>query len=725
MNHTQTTTEAPVPKVVADLPVNKNADTNDWDTVFAIRFKDANTAIANSWSKVDDKAKKVSQAASDDPSFKVDAVLGPWQLTVGGDGKNVRMNCPFISGSFNMGSKSNDVKGYEVIIEVGMEWVPNPDQFAFTIANSTEIDTILSSLNSGKLDANLVTEFKKHGKTLSAATTVDVITKSEDWLLTDGKLNYYIFFNEDKFDNKFLQVYQFEDSWKNNLQLLKSAVSAEEPAVVIVTIKNSKLSPTAAAIFEELLSEWFNSNIGEFNHVFSALDLSPSLSTKKDYNWIKPTGTSYAVTDNGTLDNSVFGVLTMTQGHAAPSSHQVSPNAIPNRGDVNAGFLISGTCFMKNMMLAGARTTFDNEAESSFDVTNDGLTVTNNRELTWGRFKKDDKPMASVSSTYAAQLNNNQLPDKMVSDLMGTYHPDPEGGGYWDPGIDVKGYSAHATNPGNNWYLSSPDGSKQYLLELDAAKSKINMFHSIVFKIKARQFKMSLDNSYLTIQFIDLLYPESWEYDVHINYTEEVSLGLKTLGGKQIFCFDQVVKNMTVNVTKTKASITANIVENSIMAAIGLLAAIAPVIDGLRAAYNVVEVTDDVGQVVIDSKGFVSAFEDLSEEDQLINEVDGIANGAEQVSGRWPAFKNAFTATRWKVLGGIAGAIGAVVGGQQAIEAIMEYMAKGNWEKVPAFDEFANNAILPYSWPGVDSYDLKNAALAASLQIGLKTQTKS
>lgn len=725
MIYSQTTTEVPVPQVVTDLPVNKNADTNDWDTVFAIRFKDANTAITNNWSKVDDKAKNVAQAASDDPSFKLNGVLGPWQLTVGGDGKNIRMSCPFVSGTYNGGAKNYDVTGYEVIIEVGMEWVPNPDQFAFTISNNDEIDTIVNDLNKSTVDAALIAEFSKNGKTLSPSSTVTVITMKEDWLVTDGKVNYYIFFNEDKYGNKFLQVYQFEDTWKNNLKLLENAVSSEEPAVVIVTIKNDKTSGIAGAVLPELLSEWFNTNIGEFNHVFSALNLSPSLSTKKNYDWMKPTGTSYAVTDNGTLDNSVFGVLTMTQGHTSPSSHQVSPNAIPDRDSANAGFLISGTCFMKNMMLAGARTTFDNEPDTSFDVTNDGLSVTNNKELTWGRFKKDDSPMASVASSYAGQLNNNQLPDQMVADLKGRYISTGEGGGYWDPGIEVKGYSAHATNPGNNWYLSSPDGSTQYLLELDSSGSKINMFTSMVFKIKAKQFKMSLDNSYLTIQFIDLLYPESWEYDVHINYTEEVSLGLKTLGGKQIFCFDQVVKNMTVNVTKTQASITANIVENSIMAAIGLVAAIAPLIDGLRAAYNVVEVTEDVGQAVVDAEGFAGAFGELSEEDQVANEANGIANGAEQVNGRWPAFKNAFTATRWKVLGGIAGAIGAAVGAQQAIEAIMENMAKGDWEKVPAFDEFANNAIMPYSWPGVDSYDLKNAALAASLQIGLKTQTKS
>lgn len=725
MSNTSTTQEIPVPKVVTELPVNKNADTNDWDTVFAIRFKDANTAIANNWSKVDDKAKNVTQAASDDPSFNLSGVLGPWQLTVGGDGKNIRMSCPFVSGTYKAGTKNFDVKDYQVVIEVGMEWVPNPDQFAFSIGNNDEINAIKASLDKSTLDPKLIAEFAKNGKTLAPSSTVTLITTGKDWLITDGKANYYLFYYIDKFDNEFLQVYQFEDAWKNNLKVLENAISSEEPAVVIVTIKNDKTTGIAAAVLPELLSEWFNTNIGEFNHVFSSLDLSPSLATKSNYAWIKPTGTSYAVTDNGTLENSVFGVLTMTQGNPAPASHQVSPNAIPDKDGANAGFLISGTAFMKNMMLAGAQVTFDNEPITSFDIANDGLTVTNNKELTWGRFKKDDSPMISVSSSYAGQLDNNQLPDKMVSDLMGKYIPDGQGGGYYDPGIDVKGFSAHVTNKGNNWYLSNSDGSTQYLLEMDANGSKINMFKSMVFKIKAKQFKMSLDNSYLEIQFIDLLYPESWEYDVHINYTEQASLGLKTLGGKQIFCFDQITKDMVVNVTKTKASITASIVEDSIMAVIGLVAVVAPLIDGLRAAASIVEVTEDAGSAIIDIDRFAEVSEDLSQSEQEANEIDGLANGASQARGGWPAFKNAFTATRWKVLGGIAAIIGAGVATQAAIEAIMEAMAKGDWEKVPAFDEFANNAILPYSWPGVASYDLKNAALAASLQVGLKTQTTS
>ncbi|MEO0731414.1 MAG: TULIP family P47-like protein, partial [Bacteroidota bacterium] len=436
------------------------------------------------------------------------------------------------------------------------------------------------------------------------------------------------------------------------------------------------------------------------------LNLTPKLDENAKYAWIKPTGTSYAVTDNGTLENSVFGVLTITQGHPAPTSHEVSPNAIPAGGKANAGFLISGTSFMRNMMLAGARTIFDDAPETAFDIANDGLTVTNNTELTWGRFKKDDSATASVSNSYVSQLDQKQLPADMVNDLF-------------NQGLDVAGFTTHVSTPGVSWWLASSDKKTEYLLDLNG--DCIDVFNSIVFTIEKQQFKMSLDNSYLEIQFIDLLYPEDWEYDVHINYTEQVAMGLQTIGGKPRFWFNEVTKDMTVNVTKTQTGITVAIVEAAVLAVISLIAVVAPLIDGIRAAASIGEVTEEAGSALIDSEAFSDVEESLSEEEIEENEGEGLNNGTEQVGGKWTAFKNAFTATRWKVLGGITAIIGAGVATEQAVEAILQDISKNNWEKVPAFDEFANTAIGPYSWPGVAEYNLDSAQLAASLQVGLET----
>jgi hypothetical protein len=74
-------------------------------------------------------------------------VLGPWQLTTGGDGKNIRMICPFASGTYTAGAHSFPLANVRVVIEVGMEWVPNPDQFSFVIDNNAVVNAIKSVLD--------------------------------------------------------------------------------------------------------------------------------------------------------------------------------------------------------------------------------------------------------------------------------------------------------------------------------------------------------------------------------------------------------------------------------------------------------------------------------------------------------------------------------------------------------------------------------------------------
>ena len=73
----------------------------------------------------------------------------------------------------------------------------------------------------------------------------------------------------------------------------------------------------------------------------------------------------------------------------------------------------------------------------------------------------------------------------------------------------------------------------------------------------------------------------------------------------------------------------------------------------------------------------------------------------------------------------MAGLAGAVAGLDQSLSAIAEAAAKSEWEKVPGFDDFANQVIQPYSFPTVDDFDLKSAWLAGSLQIGLKAKQSS
>ncbi len=703
----------------SSVPDRNDASTNGWNSVFAINFDNANYAITAGWPEINDGAKNIKQAAPDDPSYNLDAVFGPWQFTIGGDGKNIRMACTFISGKYKASSKSYDLapegtSAAEVIIEVGMEWVPDPAQKSFVISGDS-VTGIITDLDNNKIDTNLSTDFANNKLPLSDSATTRVVTNGEQWHVTDGDIQFYIFYSQDKENDKFLYVYKFEKSWATNLKVLSQAVSASEPAVSIITIANNPTSGIAADVLPQLLSVWFNDNISEFNHVFSVLDLAPEIAASDKYSWDKPTATSYAVVGQGALDNSIFGVLTMNQLNTPGDNHEISPYAIPTGTDANgadAGFLISGPDFVKYMMLGGAQVIFDDAVATDFEIINDHLTVQNTKELTWGKFMMDNKKKGSVANdNYTSQLDQKKIPNELelyLEQYMGIY---------------VSGLNVEVTTQGSQWLLTNGEaGSDEYILSLDG--NNLDVYLATVIKIQKGGFKMSLIHSYVEIEFIGLTYPYSSDFNISINYTEQVVLTLKNQGGKQIFWFDQVFKNMVVSVTKTQSAITREIIEGAVTGVLSLVAIAGPIIEGLSAAAEVGEVTEAGGDAIIDSSAFARVEED-NPSAALQDSEASAGQAAEQTGGKLTNIKNAFATPKWKFAAALAGLAGAVAGFDTALTAIAEAAAKNEWEKVPGFDDFANTVIAPYTFPHVTAFDLKSAWLADSLQIGLKAQRKS
>ncbi|MHC6225818.1 TULIP family P47-like protein [Pseudomonas sp. X10] len=722
-NSTDNTSLAPEP--VSEIPSRPTADTYDWDTVVALHFDTTNTALTDNWSSVDSRAKTISQAASDDPSYQIQASLDAWQLTTGGDGKNINMSVPIASGVYQAGSNSYslDGLGMSVIIQINMDWIPDPDQKSFVI--NSGVDAIVADLEQNIVDAALIADFAANGVTITSESKLSTVTPDAAWLIaaTDNTF-YYLFFSEDKDQNKFLSVYQYTESFTSQLRAL-STEAGGTPAVVVINILNPPNAGSIGnAVLPDLLSEWFNSNISYFNFVFSVIDLTPQLEQSPSYTWIDPTATSYAVIDEQSMASSVMGVLTMVQNNTPGSNHQVSPNAIPSGSDANGadvGLLISGQNFMKNMMLGGAKNLFDDASDDDFSIFNDGLSIKNVNALTYGYFKMEDDPDATTADNgYSAELDNGSLPQGLVDAFK---HSDSQGGYYYNP--DLRGDTVKVNVAGSQWFLSG-NGS-EYIVDLN--DGQLEFYTATQVTIAAGQFEMNLEHSFLEIKFIDLTYSQSWQYDVHINYTEQVNLGLKTVttstgATKQIFNFTQSVRNMTVEVTKTQAEITFQIVMGAVTASLALIAVLGPIVDGLAGAAEVTVASVDEGSAIIDEAAFVDELSgsEQAQEQNIANEENALANGAEQVAGRMTRIKNAFNSTRWKVFGGITAAIGAAYGVEIAVSAIMSAAYKNEWDDVPGFDDFANDAIEPYTFPGINGYDLTSAWLADSLQIGLKTK---
>lgn len=99
------------------------ADTLGWDTVFAIRMNDVNSAIVK---------QKTTPA-----NFSADAPLGPgssisgnfrdWQLTTGADGENVNVLVPISCGTFTFNNDTYDLTGVTVTAQYHLNVIPpNP-----------------------------------------------------------------------------------------------------------------------------------------------------------------------------------------------------------------------------------------------------------------------------------------------------------------------------------------------------------------------------------------------------------------------------------------------------------------------------------------------------------------------------------------------------------------------------------------------------------------------
>ncbi|MBO2011379.1 TULIP family P47-like protein [Hymenobacter negativus] len=182
-------------------------------------------------------------------------------------------------------------------------------------------------------------------------------------------------------DSKLLQI--LTQSTDNNVPI----VSIEE-----LTLDQKHMDSTVVATIQGALLEWLQDNLQVFNHVFAVADLNVVLSDDEaGFQWLKPTYVSYAVVDNASLKTSIFGVLAMTRNIAqypAPTSHQISPDAIPS--GCNGGFLVSEERFLTEMLLPGVYLLFYNASPADFTVGNDNTSIVNTAPLFFNLTDDDD-----------------------------------------------------------------------------------------------------------------------------------------------------------------------------------------------------------------------------------------------------------------------------------------------------------------------------------------------
>jgi hypothetical protein len=188
----------------------------------------------------------------------------------------------------------------------------------------------------------------------------------------------------------------------NNLMIWDGAPASEQ-AVTIGNIRYGNNDPDfmTKAAFRTLIGAWLNRSLGDFAHVFATVNLDRVAA--KEYAWLQPTDTAYAYVDLEGQDDGVLAVLSMTEGRSSSGLlRQASANLVgPNQ---TSGFLISGPRIVEKFLLPGLYQVFKGTKKSDYQVSPDGLSITNvNQDIKFTG--KDPK----TGDEYTAYIETLQL----------------------------------------------------------------------------------------------------------------------------------------------------------------------------------------------------------------------------------------------------------------------------------------------------------------------------
>ncbi|PHQ97420.1 MAG: hypothetical protein COB40_04625 [Marinosulfonomonas sp.] len=279
-----------------------------WDTVFAIRYADVNSAIV----KAGSSPAAFSETETDQgDTASIDGTFSDWAIAVGGAGHSVLMSLP--------------------VPTVLLQRTGHPDETRTNVTYTIRVEMAAVPQGDPGPDGGTLHEIRLKLPTADGNAVVTV----EDCVYTGSESD------------------QFVKIWLIGL-----------------------------------MGNWLNKNLQEFNHTFATVNLNAKAAVGK-FQWLMPTHTSYAVTDDMvTMESGIFGVLCMI-GNRPPSPDQIiSSQTIPP--GKRSSFLISKERFLSKLMIPGMGHMFSGPIkpvagytwpEDYFELTENKTAITNKEGL--------------------------------------------------------------------------------------------------------------------------------------------------------------------------------------------------------------------------------------------------------------------------------------------------------------------------------------------------------
>ncbi len=142
--------------------------TNNWDTAFGIKFKDANQAIINKASSPESFSGTHEVLSI---IYTVNADFGNWQMN-GGSGSLLQLNLPLNSGTISGGSESDASFEGEATIQVSLAYIPQ-----------TSSESTTGTTNNLKIDLDKPVNVLDVALTSGPSSAIDSISGAlQDWL---------------------------------------------------------------------------------------------------------------------------------------------------------------------------------------------------------------------------------------------------------------------------------------------------------------------------------------------------------------------------------------------------------------------------------------------------------------------------------------------------------------------------------------------------------------
>jgi hypothetical protein len=159
----------------------------------------------------------------------------------------------------------------------------------------------------------------------------------------------------------------------NPMALTVKTTSDDPSTPAAALVGQVTLSPDpgtiSTAVFGQGLLDWVNGNLGEFNHIFSVVDLNRMID-QQQWGFVTPNYTSYAYLDGNSLEDSILGVLTMTGDRSGENlSEQISASAIPTGSD--AGFLLSQERTLYDLVRPAIMVAYPGLTDANFLMSDD------------------------------------------------------------------------------------------------------------------------------------------------------------------------------------------------------------------------------------------------------------------------------------------------------------------------------------------------------------------